>query len=183
MRPLQRMQVLWAALLSTVGVYLIVLLSVRGQAPASQPPAPEMVWALAAAALGSLVASVLLPRALHQRAARAAAGQLATRSAFSEQMPGAEGLRDAPRTRQVFADPEAARNQAYQHAFTPMILACALRESVVLYGFVLGFLGHPPAVWAPFFAVGGLGLAALVPTEARVLDGFARATGVGFAQG
>lgn len=63
-----------------------------------------------------------------------------------------------------------------------MILACALRESVVLYGFVLGFLGHPPVVWAPF-AVGALGLAALVPTEARVLDGFARATGVGFAQG
>lgn len=183
MRPLQRMQVLWAALFSTVGVYLVVLLSMRGQMAATQPPAQEMVWALAAAALGSFVASVLLPRSLHQRAARAAAAQLATRSAFSEQVPGIEGLRDAPRARQVFADPEAARDRAYQLAFTPMILACALRESVVLYGFVLGFLGHPPVVWAPFFAVGALGLAALVPTEARVLDGFARATGVGFAQG
>lgn len=37
-----------------------------------------------------------------------------------------------------------------QTAFTLFLLACVLDESIGIYGLVLGFLGAPPATWAPF---------------------------------
>ncbi len=177
------MQILWAALLSSVFVYVGVLFFLRGQTPAAELRAPMLPWAFAAAAFASLGASVVLPRTLHRQAARTAAQNLATQEVFAEQLPGGAGLRGAPSSTRVFADPAAAEAAAFQTALTPMILACALRESVALFGLVLGFMGAPPAAWAPFIAVGALAIAAEMPSRPRVRGAFERATGVGFPAG
>jgi len=174
------MKILWAALLASVFVYAGILLALRNRTPAPHPPDPVMLWGFAATALSSLVMSVWLPHKLRRQMLPVAAAKLATREVFAEQLPGGAGLRDAPSATRVFADPAAADAVAYGTAMTPMILTCALRESVAIFGLVLGILHHPPTAWAPFLVVGALGIALEMPTHARIRGALTWATGIGY---
>ncbi len=51
---------------------------------------------------------------------------------------------------------------------TSLIVALALAESVAIFGLVLGFLGAPPMVVVPFFAVAWLLMVIRFPTKERV---------------
>jgi F0F1-type ATP synthase membrane subunit c/vacuolar-type H+-ATPase subunit K len=54
---------------------------------------------------------------------------------------------------------------------TALILALALAESIAIFGLVLGFLGAPPAVVVPFFAVTWILMLIRFPTQEK-LDRF-----------
>jgi len=51
---------------------------------------------------------------------------------------------------------------------TSLIVALALAESVAIFGLVLGFLGAPPMVVVPFFAVAWILMIIRFPTKERV---------------
>lgn len=50
---------------------------------------------------------------------------------------------------------------------TTLIVALALAESVAIFGLVLGFLGAPPTVVVPFFAVAWILMIVRFPTKER----------------
>jgi len=51
---------------------------------------------------------------------------------------------------------------------TTLIVALALAESVAIFGLVLGFLGAPPTIVVPFFAVAWILMIIRFPTKERV---------------
>jgi hypothetical protein len=51
---------------------------------------------------------------------------------------------------------------------TTLIVALALAESVAIFGLVLGFLGAPPTIVVPFFAVTWILMILRFPTKERV---------------
>ncbi len=141
-------RILWLAMLGTHALYLAILVMGLYERP-PEPPDPIILVALAGAALGTAVASFVVPAVLRKNAG-------------------------AP----VAADPDVARRQALSAALTPFILSLALSEAVSVMGLVVGFNGHPAFAWAPFLACGALLVAVRFPTEGRMLGAAARPPGV-----
>ncbi|MBX7193852.1 MAG: hypothetical protein K1X94_17500 [Sandaracinaceae bacterium] len=166
-------RILWFALFVSQFLYLGMLL-MPGVVPPGQVPEPVLAYAIAPVALAAAVASFVVPRMLAQ-AAFAAGAALETRP--MEGKVASAGYRSALGARE-FADREEALRIAVQRGFAPFILRLALNESVALFGFVLGYLGHPLTVWLPFFVVSWTMMAFRFPTERGLLRPLAKANGI-----
>lgn len=155
-------RILWGALLASTVMFLVVLQFAKNPDPELIPLMPPL---LGLVALGVAVVSVALPS--YQVKTVLGKSDVAV---TEEADPNASGIipyRDAPK-RRVFARPEQAEITAFMAYQPALILGCALSESVALFGFVLGFLGHSPAIYLPFFAVAWGLFAIRFPTRARV---------------
>lgn len=147
--PILRVQrILWFALTSSPLLYLGIA---RFAAPApAHPPEPVILYALAAVAVPIVGASFALPAAIFARAVGARVGkEIRVRQvATPTQLEG--GFRDAPPSAAEVEDPAAVLRLAARLDLTPLILTLALRESVAIFGLVLGFVGFPFEVTAGF---------------------------------
>lgn len=142
---LKVMRILWVALLSSPALFLVVGYLVVQERQEVLTPEPLLLPVLAATALGSAMASVLLPRVLLRPAL------LGLRLPLTD-APAPGPSRGRRRTRR-FTDSSSARSKLLATVQTHFILGMALAESVALQGFVLWFLGFPFIYAAPFFAV------------------------------
>lgn len=139
-------RILWGALLASTVIYLVVLETL-------EPPAePDrfMLIGLGIAAVFSATLSIFLPAYLHRQAVAATELEV-------EEVPDPDAqamFRDQIPTVRRFADPDAVVGRAMALFFTPFILGMALAESVVIYGFVLGFLGFDFTTIIPFWVAG-----------------------------
>ncbi|HZF55839.1 MAG TPA: hypothetical protein VE093_44800 [Polyangiaceae bacterium] len=176
---LRTMRVLWAFLLASTGIYAAVL------ALELIPPQPQtaktsqLLVPFAALALGLAVMSFVIPKVNYK--------QLVAKSdvrIVEEPIPEvfAAGYRQAAPERRVFADPEAAWREAAKCFQPSLILGIALSEAAALLGFVLGFLGFPVTVWAPFMIGGAALIAVRFPTKERVVAPFEAALGARFPE-
>lgn len=168
-------RILWGAILMSVVLFLVVL-QIVPRPPAS--PDPVLAPTFAAVALAIAVVSFLLPRHLHRSMLAKVEVPVTT-----EADPGAFGsfYREAAPSRRIIADREAAHRAAVACFMTPHVLRLALSESIALFGFVLGFLGHAPPVWAPFFAVGAVLIAIRFPTARQMIKPLEEALGATIA--
>lgn len=142
---LKVLRVLWVALLGSPALFLFVGYMVVTERQEALTPDPILLPVLGATAIGSAMASVLLPRVL-LRPALLGLGLPLT----DAPSPGpSRGRRRARR----FADSGNARSRLLATVQTYFILGMALAESVALQGFVLWFLGFPFIYVAPFFVV------------------------------
>lgn len=142
---LQTLRVLWAALMGSPAMFLIVGYVVTSQRSEVPTPEPLLLPVLGAAALGSAVASVILPLALLRPALLGLKLPLTDAPTV-----GPSGSRRRPRR---FADASVARIRLLSAVQTPFILGMALAESVALMGFVLWFLGFAFLYVAPAFVI------------------------------
>jgi hypothetical protein len=162
-------RILWGALLMAVGLYAVVLV-MAPQTPPS-PPNPILPPIFGFIGLSTAVMSFIIPSiAVKQGMQRL---KLPLTEAADPNAPEAFG-----KMRKAFRDPDKALSSAFGVWQTGLILSCALSESVALFGFVLGFLGHGWAIAAPFFAAGAILIAVRFPTAAAVRSQLASAYGV-----
>jgi hypothetical protein len=167
-------RILWLALLMSQGIYLGILQMPGIVQPPTQPPDPTMLIALAGAALTTAVMSFLLPRILRRGAARGS-------NIETVETPGtaqSASYRAPLATARGFQDRDAALREGLKQGMSPFIVGLALTESIALFGFVLGFLGHPLFSYLPFFAVAWLLMLVRFPTENTFLGPLADAHGV-----
>jgi hypothetical protein len=166
--------ILWGALLASQFIYLGLLLAPEIFPARVEPADPSLAIIFIAIALTMASASFVLPRLLLRAALHHAEVAL-------EEVP----VHDAPAdfrqqsaTVRRFADPEVARAVALRAGLTPLIIGLALSESISLLGLVLGILGHPALIWAPFFACGMTLTAVRFPMENGLFRALSRAKGV-----
>lgn len=176
--PLGTLRVLWAALLGSNAVYVMVSEVLRAQRPPDAPPVDvTMVGALGLASVVTAAVSVFLPAKLLRGAARGA--HVGTRTELgADPRPSPQGFRRAPPTATAWDDPAAARDAALRAFRAPFIVGMALAESISIHGLVLAVLGAPRLTVAPFFALAVALQAARFPTDERVMGAFAEARGV-----
>jgi|SRR5215467_11804783 len=146
-RALRVMRILWAAIIASTVVFLVVLLRVGPRSASS--PEPVVAYALVSVAAVIGVLSFVLPARAYTQAARARA------------LPG---------------DTDARRIALVLY-MTPFILSLALSEAVALNGFALGFLGFGLTWSVPLFVASWMLLLVRFPTERAILSRFSRATG------
>ncbi len=166
---LQTMRILWASLASSTAFFLLVL---RTHAPEESEAPPHMAEMLGALALGTAVLAVFFPAQQLSRARRAMPAP--TREELGEAVGS---FRESAPSRRVFENPEQALVDALKRAQTTFIIGMALCESIALLGFVLGFMGEPPAKYLPFFAVALLLMATKFPRTSAVARALERAKG------
>lgn len=133
--------ILWAAIFASTFIYLLVLqLAAR---PPESPPDALVAIALAFTSVVVAVVSYLLPASILRR------------SLLAIELPTDEAkmFSDQPAGTRVFRDPAEARRRALPALQTAMILKLALRESIAIFGLVVGFLGFPMKMYAGFFVV------------------------------
>ncbi len=166
-------RILWAALLFSQFLYL-VLLAMLGVVERPEVPAePMLLFIVTPVAIAAALASYLVPRFLER-------GPFGEATLETQPIEGAVSSA-AHRTElgpRGFVDREAALALAVQRGLMPFIVGCALNESVAVLGFLLGFLGHPWLVVLPFFLAAWLMMLTRIPTERRFLAPLARAYGV-----
>lgn len=183
MKPQQLLtaRILWGALLASNLAYVVILQVLRSGS-SMPPPTPIVTLLPMLALLGvvNLAMSFALPRVFYARAA--SAYRPAVREDVAADPLGARGFRTAAASERVFAEPEAARQQALAVFMTPFILGMALAESVSIFGLVLGFLGGHYREVLPFFALGVLAQVVRFPTAEGVEGSFARAHGARFPE-
>lgn len=167
-------RILWGAIYFSTFLFLVVLVVQPGPRP---EPQPVMAYAFAVLGLGLAVVSFTLPVILRKNAFDKV--RLEITEAADPNASGIIPYRDAPK-RRVFADPTAAMGTAFAVYQTTLILGCALNEAIALFGFMLGFLGHPPQVFMPFFVLAWLLFPFRFPTLARVLEPLEKAKGAAF---
>lgn len=165
---MQTRRILWAALLASTFVYLLVLVVVA-KAPHT-PPDPILATVFAVLALGSVAIAFVLPSRLF------AQGLATLRFETSE--TGTFG--DRPAGTRVFTSPDRARSAAQPALQTTFVLRMAMLESVALYGFVLGFLGHPTFVYLPFFVLAWALMAMQFPTSEADDAAITKGSGIHF---
>lgn len=167
-------RILWGALLTSTVLVLVVLFMVPREPVA---PMPILAPALGVVAIGLGIFSFVLPMQQRQRVLRDA--KVGLTEAPDPNPSSVIPYRDAPK-RLVFADPKAAETTAFASYQVALIVGCALCEAIALFGFMLGFLGHPPAVFLPFFVASWGLMAARFPTMARVRGPLEKAKGAVF---
>lgn len=141
--PLVTLRIVWAAILVSVALLFV---SLRFVSLPSEPADPSLFPILLAVGLVQSVGSIVLPGFLHRQGTRAQ--PLETREVARTVTP------DSPSpTLRVFVDPDKARLEAQKRFQVVTILSLALSESVALFGYVLGFQGHPEGRVVPFFLV------------------------------
>lgn len=145
--------ILWGALFTSTFIYLLIL-QVAAPAPAT-PPDPIVALTLAFTSVVVAVVSYLLPATILRR------------SLLSLDLPTDEApmFGDVPAGTRIFRDPDAARARALPAMQTAMILALALRESIALFGLLVGFIGFPMRTYAGFFVVSWLLLLEAFPRK------------------
>jgi hypothetical protein len=164
------MRILWAALLSSVGLFAVIILILP---PAQVSPDRAQFFIFIAVAAATAVSSFVLPAQAHAANVRRAA--LETHDVPDPEAPA--GFGDVKRV-QVFKDPARARGYALGSYQMYMILGCALSEAVAMFGLVLDRLGHPPQTTLPFVIAGLLLMAVRYPVEAKAIalfEGVAKA--------
>lgn len=167
-------RILWAALLVATAIFLVVV----QVAPAPAPePIPMLPAVLAVVALADAVASFLIPAMALRKALGAARVEVVEQAVADPN--SVIPYRDAPK-RRVFADANAATRAAVMAFQTPFILSLALSESIALFGFILGYLGHSKPVYLPFFVLSWILFLLRFPTRERVLGPLERAKGAVF---
>jgi F0F1-type ATP synthase membrane subunit c/vacuolar-type H+-ATPase subunit K len=154
-------RILWLALMTSVGLYVVVLRTIVIQTPTA-PLQAFLPLVFGIVAFMAATASFLIPKNAMRRAIL-----LLNLPLVEMKDPNARGA--FAETVRSFAQPEEAARRAVAVFQTGLILALALSESVVLLGFVLGFLGYGSATAAPFFVAGALLMAIRFPTEAAIV--------------
>lgn len=141
--PLLVLQIIWGAMLLSIGMYVGVAFFVpfTGEATAETR---VMELALTVVALVLLAVSFVVPR-------RMLAQAIAQRQAEGEKDPG--------------AIPLAALVTAAQ---SPWIVRLALCEAVAVFGLMLVFLSHQPMKIVPFAALSALAMLAAFPSESAL---------------
>jgi hypothetical protein len=168
-------RILWAAILMSQGIYL-VMLNVPGMVDPSQRPDVMMALGMGAAACAAAVASFAIPAMLWGSAAR-------TAKVTTDDAPAPianPSYRAQPGNVRGFGNRDAALREGVRVGFAPFIIGIALNESVALCGFVLGFLGHPPMIYLPFFGLSVLLMLPRFPTERTFLKPIAEVHGIAF---
>ncbi len=155
--------ILWAAMLMSTGVYLLVL-AVAQRAEA--PPDRLMAILLNVVALGIAVSSVAVPLLLW-RVARATLEPGVDEVPDHDAEPGL--FRDAVPTKRVIPEGRELVAEALTKVFTPFVLSLALSEAVCIFGFLVAFLGHPPLLWVPLYALGVVLLLLRAPKLSRLV--------------
>ena len=146
-QQLRVLRLLWAALLfSTVLMLVITYVAISGRGEALTP-APLLLPVLGVVAVLEANASVLVPKHLFAHSVKAAKLEV-TELPVKERM-----FNESARRGRKFTDAKAARERMLPVAQTTFILGMAFAESVALFGLVLYFLGHPLEVALPFFFV------------------------------
>ncbi|GMV17496.1 MAG: hypothetical protein HS104_00135 [Polyangiaceae bacterium] len=167
-------RILWGALLASTVLFLVVLF-VQPHPPSIATPI--LAPALGAVAIGLAIFSFVLP--MQQQRTVLQQAKVEITEAPDPNASGVIPYRDAPK-RRVFADPKAAENTAFVNYQTSLILGCALSEAIAIFGFMLGFLGHPPVVFLPFFVASWVLIGVRFPTLARVRGPLEKAKGAVF---
>lgn len=171
---LQTIRILWGAIAATPLMFLVVLFTVRR--PDDAAPSPVMALVFGVVALGMGYASVVFESAGLKNAAKKASVKLETEVAGAETR-----FRDAaPRRQVIVSPPDRVLASMLPRYNTPFILGIALGEGIVIFGFVLAFLGHGPPFWVPFFVAGWLLVLARVPRPRRFLAAVEKAQGARF---
>ena len=80
--------------------------------------------------------------------------------------------------RRVFTNPAEVRTRAQGALQTSFILRMALRESISIFGLVLGFLGHSLPTMLPFFVASWALMALAYPSERGDDAQIEQATGI-----
>jgi hypothetical protein len=151
--PQQRvLTILWAALLASVGIYLVVAYVVAEQMEPATEDSGTLVIAMAIAAVASAIASMVLPGKLlsdgalrrHLRSARPAPGK-AESSGREQRLARAGGL-----------------------YMVPWLLGVILAEGIAVLGLGLVILTGEPSLMIPFAIVA----AALIVSKRPNLRGF-----------
>src|SRR5512141_3440963 len=127
MSELQTPRLPWGALLFTVH-------------PEPQPLQPLLPPLFGVVSLVIAVVSFMLPAQGYKQIVQRQKPEIAEEA--DQQGSDIIPYRDAPK-RRVFASPTDARRMARIAFQTPFILGMALSEAIALFGFALGFLGHP----------------------------------------
>jgi hypothetical protein len=174
-------RILWGALTFTVFIYGFILhLTGHGNLnPVREGMDLSLPLALGVMSASVAVVSFVLPARVFRQSAERLARSLKVTDTVNVVMPGEErGFRSAPSSSKVYENGSAALAVAFTAFQTPFILGIALSESIVINGFLLGFLGYGLRFAAPFFAVGLALLLVRFPTKDRVIGMFEAATRV-----
>jgi hypothetical protein len=146
--------ILWAALLGSVGIYLVLAYVVAGQIePATDDPGTLLI-AMSIAAVTSAIASMILPGKLlsddalrqHLRSARPASGKAES------------------------SEPEQRVARAAGLYMVPWLLGVMLAEGVALLGLVLVIMTGEPSLMIPFAIVGAALIAIKRPNLGSFID-------------
>jgi hypothetical protein len=139
-RALKTFRVLWAGMLASSVLFFVLQLMLR---PDHEPPPLTFAIVLGGVAATMAVGSAVVPRALYKRGL----GRLVHPTPEVSDPTRLPGLTPG----HVAADPQGALTTIFGVYSVPFVLGLGLAESVGLFGFVLGFLGFPLGVVAPFF--------------------------------
>lgn len=172
-QALTTMRIMWASLMFSVCILLVVVFIVPPE-PGALPPLALPLFALVA--LSTAVLSFVIPKRSYAAAAKSVEIPVAP-SQDSGGMP-AGMFQGAGPARKLPAHPDEARRRATVLFQTQFILSLALSEAVALFGFMLGHLGFSLVQFVPFFAVSLALMALRFPTEERIVAMFEAATGV-----
>lgn len=142
---MQTRLILWGALLASTFIYLVILQVTPHPAPEGGPD-PMLPLILAVVSVGLAVFSYWFP-------AQATKKALLAKNIPTEASPS---FGDLPAGTKVFVNSLTARDVARPLYMTPMIIKLALRESIAIYGLVLGFTGHPMRTYIGFFVIAWL---------------------------
>ncbi|MEO0322866.1 MAG: hypothetical protein AAF447_07905 [Myxococcota bacterium] len=155
--------ILWAAMLASTALYLVMLGVVKGP---DTPPDRFLALVVNAVGLAVAAASVAVPTLLWNTARR-------TLRPVIEEVPDHEAeaglFRDAVPTKRVITQGAALLSEALTRAHAPLIVAIAMSDAVSILGFVLAFLGHPPLHWVPLYVLGVLLLLLRAPLLKRLV--------------
>lgn len=174
-------RILWGALTFTVFIYGLVLhLTGHGNVnPVREGMDMTFPFALGVTSVSIAVVSFVLPAKTFRSSAQGLARSLKVTDTVSVVMPGDErGFRTAPPSSKMYENGSAALAAAFAAFQTPFILGLALSESIVINGFLLGFMGYGLRFAAPFFAAGLALMLVRFPSKERVAGMFEQATGV-----
>ena len=172
---MQTLRILWAAMMGSVTIFAVLCFVLPE--PAGAHPQSVMLVVLGVAAVGSGVASFLLP-------ANQLKVGLANLQQEVEERPAtgddASMFGGQPATQKVFKHPKKAFKKALMRYQTGFILSVALSEAVALFGFVLSRVGFSPVEFLPFFVAGLVLVAIRMPNEERIIAMFEKGTGIRF---
>lgn len=163
---------LWFSLFVSTVLFLAMLEYFRAAGLPHQSVTSTMVIALAAVAVPTAVASLLLPRRILAMAVRRLEIKI-----VDEVGEPVGSFRESAPVRRVVADPEAAVRGAMAEYQRSLMVGMALAESIALYGFMLGYQGAPRPVFLPFFVLCWALQVTKIPKPERVTRAIESATG------
>ena len=161
---LRVMRIIWAALLLSTLIYLVVALVVPPESTEElgRETSPLMPPAFAALAVALAAASIAVPRRMAKESL------LQKRFALVDLAADKRMFSDAKGRARRFQDSGAARAEAFPALQTSFIVGMALAEAIALFGFVLLYLGFELSWGLPFFAVCWVLMAGRYPSPARL---------------